>query len=153
MARSSRDQIHALAIPTRVGSLLVPSATIAEVVNVTTMTPVPLAPAWVLGVVTWRTLAVPVVSLEGLFNKPVTQPGNLSKAVVFYPLAGRATWEYFAILSSAEPRPQPIDASAISVPASEIPNPSFIAGGIKVAGQPMWIPNFDGFQQAFYPEG
>src|SRR4051794_2276275 len=117
MARPPRDQIHALSIPTRVGLLLVPSATIAEVVNISTLTPVPLAPEWLVGVIGWRTLAVPVASIEALFGKPVVPPGPTSKAVVFYPLSGRPHWEYFAILSSSEPRPQPVDASAVSLAA------------------------------------
>ena len=151
MPRPPKDQIHALAIPPRVGLLLVPSATIAEVVNVSALAPVALAPAWVLGVVGWRTLAVPVVSLEALFGKAPTRPGPTSKVVVFYPLAGRAEWEYFAVLSSAEPRPQPVDASAVTLGASELPPSPYVAGGLKIGGQPLWIPNFEALKKAFYP--
>src|SRR6185369_9900531 len=151
MTRAPQDQIHALSIPTRVGLLLVPSATIAEVVNISSLTPVPLGPQWLVGAIGWRTLAVPVVSMEALFGKPAVPPGPASKAVVFYPLNGRAHWEYFAILSSAEPRPQPVDASAVSIAASELPKSSFVAGGLKIGEQPMYIPNFEGFKKAFYP--
>src|SRR6185436_471228 len=119
MATQARDQIHALAIPTRIGPLLVPSATIAEVVNVSEITPIPLGPAWLLGAMIWRTLVVPLVSVEALFGKAPLAPGAMSKAIVFYPLNGRSNWEYFAFLSSAEPRPQPVDASAVTVAASE----------------------------------
>ncbi len=151
MAHTARDQIHALSIPTRVGSLLVPSATIAEVVNIATLTPVPLGPEWLVGAIGWRTLAVPVVSMEALFGKPAVPPGPTSKAVVFYPLNGRPHWEYFAILSSAEPRPQPVDASAVSLAASELPQSSFVAAGLKINEQSMWIPDFERFKKAFYP--
>ncbi len=150
MRGSPQDQIHALAIPTRVGLLLVPSATIAEVVNVPGLTPVPLAPMWLLGVVGWRTLAVPVVSLEALFGKAPTRPGPTSKAIVFYPLAGRAEWEYFAVLASAEPRPQPVDASAVTLTATELPQSPHVAGGLKIGGQALWIPNFEALKKAFY---
>ena len=44
MARPPRELIHALSIPTRAGALLVPSATIAEVVNVSALTNIPLGP-------------------------------------------------------------------------------------------------------------
>jgi len=151
MARAPRDQIHALAIPTRVGALLVPSATIAEVVNVPALTPIPLAPAWLLGAIGWRTLAVPVISIDALFGKAPVLPGTLSKAVVFYPLSGRFQWEYFALLSSAEPRPQPVDASAVSMAASELPSSPYVAAGVKIGGQPLWIPDFEALKQAFYP--
>lgn len=150
MPRPTQELIHALAIPTRVGLVLVPSATIAEVVNVSTLAPVPLAPAWLLGVVGWRTLAVSVVSLEALFGKAPTRPGPTSKAVVFYPPAGRAEWEYFAVLASAEPRPQPVDASAVTLAASELPQSPYVAGGLKIGGQALWIPNFEALKKAFY---
>jgi chemosensory pili system protein ChpC len=150
MARGSRDQIHALAIPTRAGSLLVPSATIAEVVNVSTLAPIPLGQVWLLGAISWRTMAVPVISIEALFGQAPLAANALSKAVVFYPLSGRAHWEYFAVLSSAEPRPQPLDASAIAVPPAELPK-SYVAAGLKIGGQTMWIPDFEGLKQAFYP--
>lgn len=151
MARQSRDQIHALSIPTKVGALLVPSATIAEVVNVSDMTPVPLGPAWLLGAISWRTLAVPVVSLEALFGKAPAPPSSASKAVIFYPLNGRAQWEYFALLSSAEPRPQPVDASAVSVAAADLPTSPYIAAGLTMGGAPLYIPDFEGLKKAFYP--
>ena len=151
MARPPRDQIHALSIPTRAGTLLVPSATIAEVVNVSAMAPVPLGPNWLLGVVGWRTLAVPVVSLEAMFGKAPVPPGTTSKAVVFYPLAGRAQWEYFAVLSSAEPRPQPVDASAVSVAAAELPQSALVAGGLKIGELSLWIPDLEALKQVFYP--
>ncbi len=151
MARPSRDEIHALMIPTRVGALLVPSATIAEVVNISTLAPVPLSPPWLVGVIGWRTLAVPLVSVEALFGKAPVPPGPTSKAVVFYPLAGRAQWEFVALLSSSEPRPQAIDGSVVSTAATEAPPSRYIAAGLQVGGNPMWIPDFEELKKAFYP--
>src|SRR5688500_5074016 len=127
MARQAGDQIHALAIPTRAGSLLVPSATIAEVVNVSALTPLPLSPGWVMGAIGWRSLAVTVVSFEALLGGAATAPVAGSKVVVFYPLAGRPQTEFFAVLSSAEPRPQPLDNSAISVSPNELLQSPFVA--------------------------
>ena len=152
MSRQNQDSIHALAVPTGVGVLLVPSATIAEVVNMMTLAPIPLASPWLLGAVSWRSLAVPVVSFEALLGKPPLAPAPTSKAIVFYPLTGRSQWEFFAILSSAEPRPQPVDASAIAVAPVDLPQSPYIAAGLKVGtGQAMWIPHFDALKQVFYP--
>jgi hypothetical protein len=151
MARQAADQIHALAIPTRAGSLLVPSATIAEVVNVSALAPLPLSPAWVLGAVGWRSLAVTVVSFEALLGGTATAIGPSSKAVVFYPLAGRPQTEFFAVLSSAEPRPQPLDASAVAVAPNDLPDSPLVAAGLQMNGQSLWIPNFDEWKAAFYP--
>jgi chemosensory pili system protein ChpC len=151
VARANQDRIHALSIPTAVGTLLVPSATIAEVVNISTITPIPLAPVWSLGVISWRTLGVPVVSFEAMFGQAVKSPTVLSKAVVFYPLAGRAQTEFFAILSSAEPRPQTVDVGVVTLEASELPHSPYVAGGLKIGGSPFWIPDLEGLKKTFYP--
>jgi hypothetical protein len=82
----------------------------------------------------------------------VAAPAPTSKAVVFYPLAGRAQWEFFAVLSASEPRPQSVDGSAVALPPSELPESPYIAAGLSLDGQPMWVPNLDELRKAFYPE-
>lgn len=149
--RQNADVIHALTIPTQAGVLLVPSALIAEVVNVAEMAPLPLSPPWVLGAVGWRSLAVTVVSFEALLGGKASTPAAHSKAVVFYPLAGRPQTEFFAILSSAEPRPQAVDGSAVSLAPTELPKTPYVAAGLKHNGSALWIPSFDELKKAFYP--
>jgi chemosensory pili system protein ChpC len=151
MARQRQDQIHALALPTRTGVLLVPSATIAEVVNVPSLSPLPLTPPWVIGTIGWRSLAVPVISFEGIMGGTPAAPSATSKAVVFYPLGGRSQWEFFAVLSATEPRPQSVDGSAIAMDRGELPNSPYVAAGLKFNGQPMWIPNLDELKNILYP--
>jgi len=152
MARQRTDQIHALALPTRAGTLLVPSATIAEVVNVPVLGTLPLSPPWVIGTVGWRSLAVPVVSFEAIMGGSPAAPMATSKAVVFYPLSGRSQWEFFAILSAGEPRPQSVDGGAIALARGELPQSPYVAAGLKFNGQPMWIPNLDELKKTFYPD-
>jgi chemosensory pili system protein ChpC len=152
MARPNRDQIHALAIPTHAGALLIPSATIAEVVNLSAMVPLPLSPPWVLGTVGWRSLAVTVVSFEALLGGAAATLADNSKAVVFYPLAGRAQTEFFAVLSSSEPRPQSVDSSVIALAPTDLPQSPYVAAGVKLNGQTLWIPNLDEMKKAFYPQ-
>ena len=151
MPRQRTDQIHALALPTRAGTLLVPSATIAEVVNVPELGVLPLSPLWVIGTVGWRSLAVPVVSFETLMGGTPAAPVAASKVVVFYPFSGRAQWEFFAILSVGEPRPQSVDVGAVALGRGELPDSPYIAAGLKFNGQPMWIPNLDELKKIFYP--
>jgi chemosensory pili system protein ChpC len=151
VARQRQDQIHALALPTRAGTLLVPSATIAEVVNISTLSPLPFAPPWVIGTIGWRSLAVPVVSFEAIMGGTPALPVAASKAVVFYPLNGRSQWEFFAVLSASEPRPQTVDSSAIALAPSELPSSPYIAAGLKFDDQPMWIPSLDELKKIFYP--
>lgn len=152
MQQKAAARIHALEIPVRGMSLLIPSASIAEVANVPELAPVPLSPAWVLGAIGWRTLAVPVVSFEVLMGAPAAAPAPASKAIVFYPLGGRREWEFFAILSASEPRPQAVDpAIAIAATAADLPDSPYVAAGLKVGDKLMLIPDFAALRKAFYP--
>ncbi|MEE8624884.1 MAG: chemotaxis protein CheW, partial [Acidiferrobacterales bacterium] len=72
MAAQAQQSIHLIEIPTGRLPLLVPSATIAEVINVGELSPLPLAPLWALGVTGWRTKAVVVVSFEALLAGTIT---------------------------------------------------------------------------------
>ncbi len=153
MAAPVVERVHALEIPLRGSTLLVPSANIAEVINAGDFTPVPLAPSWLLGAFAWRTLAVPVVSFEGMLGGAVTAPtSGSSKVVILYPLPGRRDWEFFAILTHAEPRPQTIDpAHAVAATSAELPDTPYIAAGLKLGDRLLVIPDLEVLKKAFYP--
>jgi chemotaxis signal transduction protein len=152
--RANVSRLHALEIPLRDLALLVPSATIAEIVTLTRLTPLPFAPPWAIGVVPWRTLAVPVVSFEALLGRAPAAPAASSKIVVFYPLTGRREWEFFGVLTVSEPRPRALDGAAAGVEpaaASELPASTYVASGIKLNGHAIAIPDLEAMRKAFYP--
>lgn len=146
------QRLHTLEIPVRGLSLLLPSSAIAEVVSVAPLTPVPFAPPWLLGALGWRSLAVPVVSFEALMGARPADPAGAAKVVVFYPLPGRADWEFFGLISSAEPRPLAVDpAEAVAATSAELPESPYVAAGLKQAGRLLAIPDLEAMRQAFYP--
>ncbi len=149
---SANDRIHSLEIPLQGVTLLVPSAAIAEVTNPTALHPVPGAPPWLLGVMGWRAQPVPVVSFEGLIGQSMPSVSAGSKIVIFYPLPGPRDWEFYGILSLAEPRPQPITSDSLEAEdPARLPDTPFIAAGVRVKGRLLFIPDFDALRQAFYP--
>lgn len=143
-------RLHSLELPLGGMTLLVPSAAVAEVINPQHLAPVPFGQPWLAGVIGWRTLAVPVVSFEALLGARATAPAG-GKIVIFYPLAGRQGGEFFALLATAEPRPQLLDGSQPAAGASELPNSAYIAAGLKVDGKLMFIPDMDEMKKVFYP--
>ncbi len=154
MARrqSGTDRIHALEIPTRTLPLLLPSATIAEVVSTPDLARVPLGEPWLLGVIGWRTLAVPVVSIEALLGDAAAPPAVGSKVVILYPLSGRAEHEFVGILTASEPRPRSIDgAEVVALEPGELPNSPYLASGLKHRGTVLAIPDLETLKGAFYP--
>jgi chemotaxis signal transduction protein len=152
MSRRGLEPLHALEIPTGAVTLLVPSACIAEVINLSgDLAPLPGASDWVSGVIGWRSRAVPVISIERLLNKPRSAPTVRSKIIVLYPLPGCRPWEFFAILSTGEPQPRTMDAADTPTDAPGLPDSRFIAMGLKLDRSVLAIPNFEALRAELFP--
>ncbi|MFB3045126.1 MAG: chemotaxis protein CheW [Acidiferrobacterales bacterium] len=152
MAAQPQQSIHLIEIPTDRLPLLVPSATIAEVVNVGELSPLPLAPPWVLGVIGWRTKAVVVVSFEALLAGAITMPGPRSKIIVFYPLPGADDGGFFGVLSTRDPQPRVIDSNSDLVPnAAGAVESDYVAATVKLREKTLLIPDMGALKTVFYP--
>jgi chemosensory pili system protein ChpC len=138
----AQTRMHLLEIPLSRFHLLVPSATVAEVVTMSPLTMIPGMAPWVIGVLGWRGRAVPVISFEAL----------LMSAVVFYPLPGRSDSEFFAMLSVREPQPRVImdAADVVPSPAGAVESP-YVASTVKLGDSTLLIPDFEALRAAFYP--
>jgi chemosensory pili system protein ChpC len=150
MSQVSLDPVHALEISTATLPLLVPSACVAEVIGVQSLTRIPHSPRWVLGMLGWRGKPVPVVSMDALLRNSVRPAGDRSRLVVFYPLPGRNAWEFFAILAASEPQSRTIDSSILAT-SVDLPDNSYIATAVKFGKSVAAIPDFDALKEAFYP--
>lgn len=149
-AVSPQARIHTLVLPLSAYSLLIPSALIAEVVNVVELGSLPLAPPWQRGLMNWRSRPVPVISFDHLLGNGTPPVTPRSKIVVFYPLEGRNPWEFFGIVSSAEPQPRTFhDAEAL---ANVVENNSpYIAMAIQLDKLQVGIPDLAALKDLFFP--
>lgn len=149
---TSAERIHTLEVPLATLSLLVPSASIAEVATLSAITPIPFAAPWLIGAVGWRTLAVPVVSFEALLTGKPVAPRLQSRIVILYPLPGRGNEDFIGVLTASEPRPRTIDAAAaVAVTAADLPSSPYIASGLRIESRAMAIPDLEALKRAFYP--
>jgi chemosensory pili system protein ChpC len=150
--RQTADRVHTLEIPIGGLSLLLPSATIAEVVSAPELSHVPLAQPWLVGAIGWRTLAVPVVSFEALLGGTPSPRAVGSKVVILYPFPGRADWEFVGLLTASEPRPRSIDGGeVVAIDAADLPDSPYVASGLKHRGTVLAIPDLDAMKAVFYP--
>lgn len=152
MSTSPQTRMHLLEIPLSRLPLLVPSATIAEVVSMTALSSLPCSPPWVLGVLGWRNQAVPVISFEALLAGTSPQRGTRDKVVVFYPLPGRSDTEFFGVVSMREPQPHLIveGNEIVASQAGAVESP-YVAATVKLGLATLLIPDFEALKTAFYP--
>ncbi len=142
------DRVHALLLPVCDRYLLVPSALVAEVGVVERLTPLPLSPSWVLGVMSWRSRPIAVCDLGRFWGPPATI-GPKSRVAVFYPLPGRAPTEFFAILTNAEPQSRTIEAPSVLLTDEDAVHP-YLAVSLDIDGKRAGIPDVAGLKELFY---
>lgn len=84
--------------------LLLPNATIAEVLSYAEPDPVADAPDWLLGRIRWRGWQLPLISFSRLAGIAGEQGGMGNKVLVFKALGGSPRAPFFAVLTQGFPR-------------------------------------------------
>ena len=102
--QGARADIRGVLIQLAGARLLLPNATIAEVLSYAPPEPVEAAPDWLLGKIRWRGWQLPLVAFAELAGVGKEPAGLGSKVVVLKALGGNAKAPYFAILSQGFPR-------------------------------------------------
>ena len=84
--------------------LLLPNATIAEVLSFASPDAVENAPAWLLGRIRWRGWQLPLVSFSRFTGLADEEGGLGSKVIVLKALGGDPKRPFFALLTQGFPR-------------------------------------------------
>jgi len=86
------------------GRLLLPNASVAEVITFSDPEPVENAPDWMLGRIRWRGWRLPLVSFSRLAGWSQESGQIGAKVAVLKALGGNPRLPYFAVLSQGFPR-------------------------------------------------
>ena len=102
--------VHCMFAPTDGETLLLPTSTVAEVIDYQQPVPVEDTPPWLLGQVEWSNRQVPVFSFTALINGPdVRESSHRSKILILKSLADSSRVPYIGVLLSGLPRMTPIE--------------------------------------------
>ncbi|MEO7067870.1 MAG: chemotaxis protein CheW [Rhodanobacter sp.] len=97
-------EIRCVLVPVGDMRMLLPNATIAEVITQTKPAPVLGAPNWLLGRIEWRGWRVPLVSFTRLAHAQESDDQAISRVAVLKALGGNAKLPFIAILTQGFPR-------------------------------------------------
>lgn len=103
MAEQSRE-IRGVMIPVTNGRVLLPNATIAEVITYVPPEKIENAPNWLLGRMPWRGWRVPLISFSMLTDRAQQENYSNSKVTVLKALGGDSKMPFLAILAQGFPR-------------------------------------------------
>jgi chemosensory pili system protein ChpC len=104
MNTTPSHDIRGVLIQVAGGRLLLPNATIAEVLSYADPEPVANTPDWLLGRIRWRGWQLPLIAFSRLSGIADERGGLGSKVVVLKALGGDSKTPYFAMLTQGFPR-------------------------------------------------
>lgn len=123
------------------GRLLLPNATIAEVLSYAEPEPDESAAEWLLGRFRWRGWRLPLIAFSRLAGIGEEQPGLGSKVIVLKALGGDRAIPYFAILTQGFPRLVTVARSALEVESDEGGLPEAIQARVRLNDEPALLPD------------
>jgi chemosensory pili system protein ChpC len=123
--------------------LLLPNATIAEVLSFADPDPVDNAPDWLLGRIRWRGWQLPLVSFARLSGIAEEKGGLGTKVIVLKALGGNAKSPFFAVLTQGFPRLVTVSRSALVAEEGGEPLPSGVLARVLLNDEPALVPDLE----------
>lgn len=139
--------IHCLTIPLHDETVLLPNASIAEVIAYKEPAPVDEAPDWFLGHIEWREKRVPIISFEAISGNNLELPKKHSRIAVLNTLNGNAQLPYVGILSQGIPSLAIVQEEGLEDKGGSNKDRQTVAAFVKLGGLEALIPNIDEIEQ------
>ena len=121
--------------------LLLPNATIAEVLSYADPEPVPNAPEWLLGRMRWRGWQLPLIAFARLSGIAGEKGGLGSKVIVLKALGGDPKFPYFAVLTQGFPRLVTVSRDSVVVDDAAGELPTGVQARVLLNEDPALLPD------------
>lgn len=140
-------EIRGVMIPITGGRLLLPNATVAEVITLSTPDPIDNAPEWLLGRVGWRGWRLPLFSFATLSGLAAQENALNSRVAVLKAFGGNPRMPFLALVTQGFPRLTTLSQDVI-VPTDDgrLSSPA-IRGQVMVRDDWAVIPDLEAIEQ------
>ncbi|MGN2246499.1 chemotaxis protein CheW [Frateuria sp. GZRR35] len=139
-------EIRCVLVPVGQLRLLLPNATVAEVITLPTPEPVEGAPEWLLGRIAWRGWRVPLVSFTKLAGAPEGDADLAVRVAVLKALGNNARLPFIAVVTQGFPRLTTLNAELIIPTHDGAPLPSGVKAQVLVRDDIAVIPDLEGIE-------
>ncbi|WP_305805658.1 chemotaxis protein CheW [Stenotrophomonas sp. YIM B06876] len=148
MSYASNDEVRGVLIQAGSERVLLPNATVAEVMSRVAVEPIPGAPAWMAGQIAWHGWNVPLLAFarfSGLGEETLTAN---NKVVVLKALGGNPDLPYFALLTASFPQLIAVPRDGLLADASEESLPQGVHMRVLLGEQSALLPDLDAVEAA-----
>lgn len=139
-------EIRCVLVPVGNLRLLLPNATVAEVITLPTPEPVEGAPAWLLGRIAWRGWRVPLLSFNALAGAGEGDSEQSVRVAVLKALGGHADLPFIAVVTQGFPRLTTLNAELIIPTHDGAPLPPGVRAQVLVRDDIAVIPDLEGIE-------
>ncbi|RZA32296.1 MAG: chemotaxis protein CheW [Lysobacteraceae bacterium] len=138
---SSNDEIRGVLVQSGDDRLLLPNATVAEVLARVPVEAIADAPAWLPGQIRWHGWEVPLVSFAQLSGQQKEEVVASSKIVVLKALGGGEAMPYFALLTQSFPRLISVPRDGLLADATEEELPPGVQMRVLLGDEAALLPD------------
>ena len=139
-------EIRCVLVPVGTLRLLLPNATLAEVITLPTPEPVEGAPDWLLGRIAWRGWRIPLLSFTQLAGAEEGDSELASRVAVLKALGGHAKLPFVAVVTQGFPRLTTLNAELIIPTHDGSPLPPGVRAQVLVRDDVAVIPDLEGIE-------
>lgn len=134
-------EVRGVMIPVTGGRLLLPNATVAEVITYANPEPVPGAPAWLLGRQSWRGWRVPLFSFSVLAGLAESEGTDNARVAVLKALEGHPKLPFIGLLTQGFPRLTTLSPDILIPSGDDQPTPPGVREQVMVRDDLAFIPD------------
>ena len=139
----NRDEIRGVMIQVGDDRLLLPNATVAEVLAKVPVEPVEDAPDWLPGRIDWHGWQVPLVKFATLAGLQEDAAGRGNRVIVLKALGGDEALPYFGLLTASFPQLVSVPRDSLLADASEDDLPRGIQMRVLLGEQSAMLPDLE----------
>ncbi|QIL21359.1 chemotaxis protein CheW [Thermomonas sp. HDW16] len=137
----SSNIIRGVLIQVADARLLLPNATIAEVLSYADPEPVADAPDWLLGRIRWRGWQLPLVAFSRFTGIADERGGLGSKVIVLKALGGDPKHPFFALLTQGFPRLVTVTEAALTSDSDDAAVPEGVLARVRLNEDDALLPD------------
>ena len=148
MSYASNDEVRGVLIQAGAERVLLPNATVAEMMSRVAVQPIEGAPDWLAGYIAWQGWEVPLLSyarFSSLGDEPL---GGNNKVVVLKALGGNPEMPYFALLTQSFPQLIAVPRDGLLADATDESLPQGVHMRVLLGEQSALLPDLDAIEAA-----
>ena len=153
MNETDTHELYSLLIPLAQERLIVPRASVAEVVTWQAPEKMPGTPPWYLGTIQWSGRPVPIISFEATCGQTFPPPGTRTRIVIFVALGSHITGGYFGVLTQGFPQLVRVNPDLVKPdPSRSFSDDGPILCQVRMLNESPLIPDFEWLEQKISEE-